>query len=99
MVSNSRIALIVMLAISMGLPIRSNAQGTGAAGATVLATLPAGSTNLDVAITADGKFLYSLDSGTGVVSIFRIGEDGLLTSLGEVGNLRASSGLNGIAAI
>lgn len=66
-------------------------------GGTILATLAHGSANLDVAITADGKFLYSLDSGTGAVSIFGIGEDGFLT-LGEVTNLRASSGLNGIAA-
>lgn len=65
----------------------------------VLATLRTGSTNLDVAITADGKFLYTLDSGTGVVSIFGIGEGGFLSPLGEVGNLNANSGLNGIAAL
>lgn len=68
-------------------------------GGTILATLAHGSANLDVAISADGKFLYSLDSGTGAVSIFGIGEDGFLTALGEVTNLRASSGLNGIAAL
>jgi len=39
-----------------------------------------------------------LDSGTGTVSIFGIGEDGLLTSLGELGSFRASAGANGIAA-
>ena len=81
-----------------GFSIAANGALTPLAG-TILATLPAGSTNLDVTITHDGKFLYSLDSGTGVVSIFAIGEDGLLTQEGEVGNLPAEAGLNGIASI
>lgn len=65
---------------------------------TVVGTNPAGSTNLDLAISSDGKFLYTLDSGTGTVSIFGINQDGTLTSLGDVGGLSASAGLNGIAA-
>lgn len=67
-------------------------------GSAILATLPAGSANLDIAITSDGKFLYSLDSGTGAVSIFGIAEDGQLTALGEVPSLHAAAGANGIAA-
>lgn len=66
---------------------------------TVQATLPGGSTNLDSAVTADGKFLYTLDSGTGKISILGIDTDGRLDSLGEIGGLRPSAGLNGIAAI
>jgi 6-phosphogluconolactonase len=66
---------------------------------TIVATLPAGSTNLDLAVSANSKFLYTLDSGTGTVSIFGINEDGTLTNLGEVGGLSASAGFNGIAAI
>jgi DNA-binding beta-propeller fold protein YncE len=62
-------------------------------------TNPAGSSNLDLAISSDGKFLYTLDSGTGTVSIFGINQDGTLTSLGDVGGLSASAGLNGIAVI
>ena len=62
-------------------------------------TNPAGSSNLDLAISSDGKFLYTLDSGTGSVSIFGINQDGTLTSLGDVGGLSASAGLNGIAVI
>jgi 6-phosphogluconolactonase (cycloisomerase 2 family) len=61
--------------------------------------LPSGSTNLDTAITADGKFLYTLDSGTGKISILAIDADGKLDSLGEVGMLKPSAGFNGIAAI
>ena len=81
-----------------GFSIAANGTLTPLAG-TILATLPTGSTNLDVTITEDGKFLYSLDSGTGVVSIFAISDDGLLTPQGEVGNLHADAGLNGIVSI
>jgi 6-phosphogluconolactonase len=65
----------------------------------VVATLPSGSINLDIAISADGRFLYTLNSGTGTVKIFGINQDGSLTSLGDVGGLSASVGMNGIAAI
>jgi 6-phosphogluconolactonase len=63
------------------------------------ATFPTGSTNLDTAISSDGNFLYTLDSGTGLVSIFGINGDGSLTSLGDAGGLSAAAGFNGIAAI
>ena len=66
-------------------------------GSTIVATLPAGSTNLDIAITPDGKFLYNLDAGSGAVSIFGIAEDGQLTALGEVASVHAAAGANGIA--
>jgi len=65
---------------------------------TVVATLPSGSTNLVIAITADGKFLYTLNSGTDTINIFG-NQDGSLTSLGDVGGLSANAGMNGIAAL
>ncbi|MGA8150134.1 MAG: hypothetical protein WB952_04235 [Terriglobales bacterium] len=65
----------------------------------MVGTNPSGSTNLDIAISADGKFLYTLNAGTGTVGIFGINADGSLTNLGDVGGLSASAGLNGIAAI
>lgn len=67
--------------------------------ATILATLPAGSTNLDLAITADGKYLYTTNSGTGSVSVFGVNADGSLTPLPGVGGLTANAGYNGIAAL
>jgi 6-phosphogluconolactonase len=67
--------------------------------ATVVGTNPAGSTNLDLAISSDGKFLYTLNSGTGTVSIFGINHDGALTNLGDVDGLSADAGFNGMAAI
>jgi len=65
---------------------------------TIVGTNPAGSTNLDIAISSDSKFLYTLDSGTGTVSIFAINSDGTLNNLGDAGGLSAAAGFNGIAA-
>ena len=65
---------------------------------TVVGTNPAGSTNLDIAISSDSKFLYTLDSGTGTVSIFAINSDGTLNNLGDAGGLSSTAGFNGIAA-
>jgi DNA-binding beta-propeller fold protein YncE len=65
---------------------------------TVAGTNPTGSTNLDIAISSDGEFLYTLDSGTGSISIFGINQYGSLTNLGDAGGLSAAAGFNGIAA-
>ena len=51
-----------------------------------------------MAITADGKFLYTLDAKVGTISIFGIQSDGTLTNLGTVGGLPQDVGFNGIAA-
>ena len=48
---------------------------------------PKGTAPLDVGISKDGRFLYTLNGGTGTVSAFRIELDGRLTSLGEVAGL------------
>lgn len=65
---------------------------------TVQASNANGSANLDMAITSDGKFLYSLNAGTGTIGLFAISKDGRLMNPGLVGGLRSNSGLNGIAA-
>jgi 6-phosphogluconolactonase (cycloisomerase 2 family) len=65
---------------------------------TIVATLPTGSTDLDVTVSSNGKFLYTLNTGTGTIGIFQIHSDGSLSTLGEVEGLSAKSGLNGIAA-
>ena len=80
-----------------GFSIAANGTLTPLPG-TVVTTQPAGSTNLDIAISANGKFLYTLNSGSGTVGMFGINSDGSLTTLGEIGGLSASAGLNGIAA-
>jgi 6-phosphogluconolactonase (cycloisomerase 2 family) len=66
---------------------------------TIVGTNPTEATNLDIAISADGKFLYSLDGEIGMISIFGIQSDGTLTNLGTVGGLPKNVGFNGVAAI
>ena len=60
---------------------------------------PPDSTNLDIAISSDGLFLYSLNAGSGTVGMFQIRpQDGQLLNLGVLPGLPAAAGLNGIAA-
>lgn len=66
---------------------------------TVVGNNPEGATNLDIAVSADGKFLYSLNSGSGTIGVFAIQQNGSLESLGEMGTLPKSSGMNGIAVL
>jgi len=65
---------------------------------TVVAVQPAGSTNLDLAITTNGKFLYVLNAGVGNIGMFAVQRDGTLRSLGTAGQFAAAAGENGIAA-
>jgi 6-phosphogluconolactonase len=81
-----------------GFTIASNGALTALPG-TILGTNPAGATNLDIAISADSKFLYSLDGAIGMISTFGIQSDGTLVNLGTVGGLPENVGFNGIAAI
>jgi hypothetical protein len=64
---------------------------------TVVGTNPAGSTNLDIAVTADGKFVYTLNSVAGSVGIFAVQNDGTLLNVGSAGGVSPLSGFNGIA--
>jgi 6-phosphogluconolactonase len=67
-------------------------------GSTIVATQPAGSTNLDLTISGDGKYLYSLNSMVGTIGVFQINADGSLTSETEISGLPMNVGFNGIAA-
>lgn len=52
----------------------------------------------DLAITPDGRFLYSLNTGRGTVGMFFVRKSGKLVFLGEAGSLPELAGLQGIAA-
>ncbi|HEY2464581.1 MAG TPA: beta-propeller fold lactonase family protein [Steroidobacteraceae bacterium] len=66
---------------------------------TIVALNPKGSSNIDIAVSADDKFLFSLNAASGRVGAFAIDPvHGTVTSLGSFGDLPASAGLNGIAA-
>jgi 6-phosphogluconolactonase len=66
---------------------------------TLVNTLPQGSTNLDLAISADGKYMFNLLSGSGAISVFTIKADGTLNQLGDIEGLPQAAGVNGIAAL
>jgi 6-phosphogluconolactonase len=67
-------------------------------GPTVLASNPAGSTNLDIAVSSDGKYLFTIDSAAGAVSSFAIQNGGYLDLVRQVEGLPRSAGFQGIAA-
>ena len=81
-----------------GFSVGSNGALSPIAG-TILSSEPAGSTNLDLAASGDGKFLYTLNSGTGSVSIYSINSNGTLNQLGNIEGLPKTVGFNGIAAL
>jgi 6-phosphogluconolactonase len=54
---------------------------------------------VDIAVSANGKYLYTINSQSGNISTFAINEDGSLPNLGQAGNLSKSVGFNGIAAL
>ncbi len=82
-----------------GFNIHKDGSLTPIAG-TVLGNNPAGSHNVDIAVSADGKFVYTINSQSGNIGVFAINQqDGSLTSLGQAGDLPKSVGFNGIAAL
>jgi 6-phosphogluconolactonase len=66
---------------------------------TVVSALPEGSTNLDMAVSADGKYLFNVLSGAGEVGVFTINADGTVNQLGSIEGLPQTVGFNGIAAL
>ena len=56
----------------------------------------AGSTPIDMALSAGSHYLYTLNDGNGTVTGFRVESDGSLTSVGTIGGVPA--GAQGIAA-
>jgi len=67
-------------------------------GDTIVSSNPDNSTNIDMAVSADGRYMYTLNAATGSIGVFAVQEDGGVVSLEQQGALPASAGLNGIAA-
>jgi 6-phosphogluconolactonase len=65
---------------------------------TVIAANPSGATNLDITVSSDGQFLYTLNSRNATIGIFAIQKDGTLKSVGAAGGVSPNAGFNGIAA-
>jgi 6-phosphogluconolactonase len=81
-----------------GFSITANGALTPIAG-TILGTLPDGAANLDMTISGDGKYLFTLLSGGGAIGVFTINSDGTLNELGKIEGLPKTAGFNGIAAL
>jgi 6-phosphogluconolactonase (cycloisomerase 2 family) len=54
-----------------------------------------GTRNIDLALSENSKFLYSLNSGDRTIAVFRVNQD---DSLIIVAAVRAPTGANGLAA-
>ncbi len=70
----------------------TNLNGSGVAAVTGAGTLP-----IDMAVSADGQFDYSFETGAGAIGIYHINGDGSLSSVGLQGGLPAVGGYQGIA--
>jgi 6-phosphogluconolactonase len=81
-----------------GFTVAANGSLTPLA-STIVSTLRAGTTNLDMTVSGDGKHLFTLDSGSGDVSVFGINSDGTVNQLGDIEGLPKTVGFNGIAAL
>jgi 6-phosphogluconolactonase len=65
----------------------------------IVASYPAGSTNLDIAASGDSKYIYTLNSGSGSIGMLGVQNSGVLKVIGVLPAFTAMSGANGIAAL
>ncbi|PTL78590.1 3-carboxymuconate cyclase [Vitiosangium sp. GDMCC 1.1324] len=82
-----------------GYRIRKNGHLRLLDGDGISARLPSGSAPVDISVSRDGRFLYTVNAGTGTLDAFRIDPaTGHLTLLGEIGGLPAADGAVGLVA-
>ncbi|MDQ2841920.1 MAG: lactonase family protein [Acidobacteriota bacterium] len=60
--------------------------------------VPPSSFPLDLAVSADGKYLYAVYSGLGQIYAYKTGDNGKLTAIGAVAPYKPQSGGEGLAA-
>jgi 6-phosphogluconolactonase (cycloisomerase 2 family) len=81
-----------------GFSLGANGGLTSLSG-TLAASNPTGSTNIDIAASADSQYVYTLNTATGTIGVFAVNaSNGQLTNLGVSGHLPAKSGANGMVA-
>jgi 6-phosphogluconolactonase len=68
-------------------------------GSTIVGSNPQGSVNLDIAVSGDGHYLFSLNATVGTVGVFAINSDGTLDQPTVLQGLPPAAGENGIAAL
>ena len=81
-----------------GFAVGGSGTVTGLSSGTVVASLPTGSNNLDIAVSDDAKFVYTMNTGAGTIGIFAVQPNGSLTVIGFASGLSAHSGFEGLAA-
>jgi 6-phosphogluconolactonase (cycloisomerase 2 family) len=67
--------------------------GTG-----IVAAIPAGSHNVDIAVSGDSKFVFTQDTAAGTIGVWSVNTDGSLKEVDLVPGLPKLSGTNGLAA-
>jgi 6-phosphogluconolactonase len=82
-----------------GFSIGQSGALTALTSSSVVASNPENATNLDITVSGDGKFLYSLNATVGTVGVFAIQSNGTLTEVDEIPGFTATVGFNGIAAL
>jgi len=82
-----------------GFAISNSGVLTQIADTPIIASNPPGSINLNIAVSGDGKYFFTQNTGTGTVSVFSINNDGTLTSQGEIDGLPPNAGFVGLAAL
>lgn len=65
---------------------------------TVVASLPTGSNNLDITVSDDARFVYTMNTAAGTIGIFAVQPNGSLRVIGFASGLSAQSGFEGLAA-
>ena len=65
---------------------------------TIVGQLPAGAFNLDIAVSQDAKYVYTMNSGIGTIGIFAVQPDGSLKFTGSASGLSGHAGFEGLAA-
>jgi 6-phosphogluconolactonase len=61
-------------------------------------TNPEGLTNLDIAVSSNGKFIYTLNSAACAIAIFAVQKDGALLDVRFASGASPLNGVNRIAA-
>ena len=82
-----------------GFSIGKNGALTALNSSSIVASNPENATNLDITISGDGKFFYSLNAMVGIVGVFAIQPNGTLSEVDEIPGFTAAVGFNGIAAL
>jgi 6-phosphogluconolactonase len=82
-----------------GFSISQSSALTALTSSSVVASNPENATYLDITISGDGKFFYSLNAMVGTVGVFAIQSNGALTEVGEIPGFTAAAGFNGTAAL